>query len=54
MRHLSRRIVGAALYVASDKVTIKNISDALNEQKIAYELPTAAAKGLMLYKIRYK
>ncbi len=55
MRHMVRRMVGAALAVTTrDSVTIEVIQNALQSGKINCELPTAPAKGLMLYKIRYK
>ncbi len=54
LRHMVRRIVGAALAVASRKsVGEKDIMHALKERKNNCELPTAPAQGLMLYKIKY-
>ena len=55
MRHMVRRMVGAALAVATrDSVTLAVIENVLQSGKINCALPTAPAKGLMLYKIRYK
>lgn len=55
LRHMIRRIVGAALYVASNEyVTEKVIIDALLQKKGAKILPKAVAKGLCLKSIEYK
>ncbi len=55
LRYMIRRIVGACLEVASrDTLTIDDLKKALDEKNPSQLLPTAPAKGLLLYKIVYK
>ncbi len=55
LRHMIRRIVGAACAVASrESMTTADITTALATKTINHALPTAPAKGLMLYEIIYK
>ncbi len=55
LRHMIRRIVGAALAVASrETISEDDIKKALVTKKINHELPTASAQGLLLYEIVYK
>lgn len=55
LRHMVRRMVGAALKVASSKdLNIEHIQNALDEKNPEQELPNAPAQGLLLYKIVYK
>ena len=55
LRHMIRRIVGAALYVASHKnVSICAISAILNKKDPRHNMPTAPAHGLLLRKIVYE
>ena len=55
LRHMVRRIVGAALAVASrEGIAHANISDALQTSVMHSELPTAPARGLVLRKIIYE
>jgi tRNA pseudouridine38-40 synthase len=54
MHHMVRRIVGAALAVASkEAITIDDLKEELTRKKIRNVLPTAPAKGLTLDKIIY-
>lgn len=54
LRHMIRRIVGAAMAVAlRDEISEDVIIRALETKMTNHELPTAAAKGLMLYRIEY-
>ncbi len=55
MRHMIRRMVGAAVAVASRRdVTSDDIMYALQNRTLQKELYTAPAQGLLLYKIDYK
>ena len=55
LRYMIRRIVGACLEIASDKRrSIDELQTALNQKKSHQLLVSAPAKGLLLYKIRYK
>ena len=55
LRHMVRRIVGAALAVAQrEALSLDDIIHALQTGKTNCQLPTAPAKGLLLYEIRYK
>lgn len=54
LRHMVRRMVGAALHVAAGKATSEDIQAALEKKQAGNELPTAAAKGLLLYAIEYQ
>jgi tRNA pseudouridine38-40 synthase len=55
LHHMVRRIVGACLTVASDDtLTVDTISQVLQAKKRNHELMNAPAKGLLLYKVRYK
>ncbi len=55
LRHMVRRIIGAALAAAQrESITLENVKHALDTGITNYELPTAPAKGLMLYRIIYK
>ncbi len=55
LRHMVRRMIGAALAVAQrDTVSLEDITKALHTGESNFALPTALAKGLMLYKIEYK
>lgn len=55
LRHMIRRIIGAALTVAT-RSTIDNhhITKALQTGKLNCELPTAPAQALLLHTIRYQ
>ena len=54
LRYMIRRIVGACLEVASrDTLQINDLKIALEKKNPLQLLPTAPAKGLMLYKIVY-
>jgi len=55
LRYMIRRIVGAALDVSShDELPIVVLQEALDKKDPRQLLPTAPAKGLLLYKINYK
>lgn len=55
LRYMIRRIVGAAFEVSSyKKIPIKTLQEALERRDPRQLLPTAPAKGLLLYKIIYK
>lgn len=55
LRHMVRRMVGAALYVASTQhLSTKTIEEALVAKNPRQHLPTAPAQGLMLYHVVYK
>lgn len=55
LRYMIRRIVGAALAVASkDQFTCEDISIALAKKDPAQILPNSPAKGLLLYEIKYE
>src|SRR3989304_6648352 len=53
MRHMVRRIVGAAMHVAAGKATKDGIIAALAKGGIKPFFPTGPAQGLMLESIRY-
>ena len=53
LRYMIRRIVGAAITVASTDIPVEKISDVLGKKNPLHTLPTAPAKGLMLRKIIY-
>ena len=54
MRHMIRRIVGAALYVASrTDSSVDYIQQVFKERSARQTLPNAPAKGLCLYRITY-
>ena len=55
LKYMIRRIVGAALEVASrPNLPIGYVSEVLQEKDPEQTLPKASAKGLVLYKIKYK
>jgi tRNA pseudouridine38-40 synthase len=55
LRYMIRRIVGAALAVASkDEFSCEDISIALAKKDPAQILPNSPAKGLLLYEIKYE
>lgn len=55
LRYMIRRIVGASLEIASRAdLPIKTLTEALEKRDPRQLLPTAHAKGLLLYKIIYK
>jgi tRNA U38,U39,U40 pseudouridine synthase TruA len=55
LRHMIRRIVGAAFAIASrNTLHEQDIIKALQTQQVNYEFPTAPAQGLLLYEIEYK
>ena len=55
LRYMIRRIVGACLEVASrDTLNAVHLIEILNQKNPEQLLPTAPAKGLLLYKIVYK
>ncbi len=55
LRYMIRRIVGAALAVASrDQFSCQDIVIALEKKDPAQILPNSPAKGLLLYKIEYE
>jgi len=55
LKYMIRRIVGAALEVASrPNLSIDYLSDVLQEKNPEQTLPKAPAKGLILYKIKYR
>jgi tRNA pseudouridine38-40 synthase len=54
LRHMIRRIVGAALYLAQRKeIPLTVISESLAQKRRVLEFPTAPGHGLTLYKITY-
>ncbi len=54
LRHMVRRMIGAARAAAQrDSIPIEIVKKALDFGEKKFELPTAPAQGLMLYKIRY-
>lgn len=66
LRHMIRRIVGAALAVASSyakatkdrlkneqQYTLQSLQDIMDARNPRHTLPNAPAQGLMLYKIKY-
>ncbi len=54
LRHMVRRIVGAALAVASrENMSVDLVKEVLASKDPNNVLPTAPAKGLLLYKIEY-
>jgi tRNA pseudouridine38-40 synthase len=54
LRHMIRRIVGAALYLAQRKdISLTVVSQSLAQKKRILEFPTAPAHGLTLYNITY-
>ena len=55
LRHMVRRMMGAALAAAQrESITINDVKHALDSGIMNCELPTAPAKGLMLYRIKYE
>ncbi|HEX4068921.1 MAG TPA: tRNA pseudouridine(38-40) synthase TruA [Candidatus Babeliales bacterium] len=55
LRHMIRRIVGAALAVSTKNGhTLESLQDIMTACDPRHTLPNAPAQGLMLYKIRYK
>lgn len=55
LRHMIRRMVGAALSVATrGEGGIQLLQDVMKAKNPAHTLPNAPAQGLMLYKIIYK
>jgi len=55
LRHMIRRIVGAALHVScADHLPIESLQKALLEKNPSQQLPTAPAHGLLLRKVVYK
>ena len=55
LRYMIRRIVGACLEIASrDSLTLNDLQKALEEKNPLQLLPTAPAKGLMLWNIEYQ
>ena len=53
LRHMIRRMVGAALKVASSDLPVTVITQALEQRNPRTVLPNAPACGLLLYKISY-
>jgi len=54
LRYMIRRMVGAALYVASHpEISLQDLIDILQNKNPLHTLPTAAAQGLVLRKIVY-
>jgi len=53
LRHMVRRMVGAALHVGAGKIDLSEIKSALNKSASSNLLPTSPAKGLLLKKISY-
>ena len=54
LRHMIRRIIGAAFYVAYKKNKYDYLEYILASKNPNHLLPTAPAKGLFLYRIEYK
>lgn len=54
LRHMVRRMVGAALSVAAGRSCASDIERALQTRTMISSLPTAPAQGLLLYNIIYK
>jgi len=55
LRHMIRRIVGAAIEVASrEQLTVNYLKEVLKEKDPEQTLPNAPAKGLLLYKVIYE
>lgn len=55
LRHMVRRIIGAALAAAQrESISLEDIAHALQTGQTNCELPTAPAKGLMLWGIEYE
>ena len=54
LRHMIRRMIGAALMVSRDVLKPSDITYALKTGNIKYEMPTAPAQGLTLFRIKYK
>jgi len=55
LRHMVRRIIGAALAAAQrETILLDDITHALQTGKTNCQLPTAPAKGLMLWDIEYE
>ncbi len=55
LHHMIRRMAGACLTVASDDaLTVDTIAQVLQAKNRNHALINAPAKGLMLYKVRYK
>lgn len=55
LRHMVRRMIGAALAVAQrESILLDDITHALQTGQTNCQLPTAPAKGLMLYEIEYR
>lgn len=53
LRHMIRRIVGAAMWVSMYPIPLDVIKNALENKKLNQTLPTAPPKGLCLEKIEY-
>lgn len=54
LRHMIRRIVGAAFFMAQhQKLSLDLIAQALLQKKRLLEFPTASAQGLLLHSITY-
>ena len=54
LRHMVRRLIGAALDVAAKRVSLIQMKNVFEAKDPNNALPTAPAKGLLLYKIVYK
>ncbi len=53
LTHMIRRIVGACLHVASCDIPVSYLQQMLDEKNPNQHLPSAPARGLLLYKIKY-
>lgn len=54
LRYMVRRIVGACLAIASyDNLTLSDLEKILHSKNPCHTLPTAPARGLLLYQILY-
>ncbi len=53
LRHMVRRMVGAALHVAAGRAPLEDIKSALEKSAPSNHLPTAPAKGLLLHSILF-
>lgn len=55
LRHMIRKIVGAALFIGThENVSIESIKEALEAGNTALQFPTAPAQGLLLRSIEYR
>ncbi|MFA6066614.1 MAG: tRNA pseudouridine(38-40) synthase TruA [Candidatus Babeliaceae bacterium] len=53
LRYMIRRMVGAAINVASTDIPVEKVTEVLEQKHPLHTLPTAPAHGLMLRKIIY-